>query len=348
MGKSKTNGQNKPKLKKSGLIVFLTIVVMAVGSIVFQFLTTETNIEIFSSAVHSPEISFSFSTLPPRSSKNYIAVLHIEGVIEDKNTTYDQSWLLDTIYELSNDEHNTGILLYIDSPGGGVYQSDEVYLELVNYKESSDKPVWAYLGPMAASGGYYIACAADYIIANRNTLTGSIGVIAGQSFDLSGLMEKHGIKMSSFTAGRNKNMLGINSPVTAEHQQIMQSIAEECYNQFTGIVAQSRNLSLQNVVELADGRIYTAQQALKNGLIDKISRFEEAVDAMLQTEDLNLSELVHYYPKAENSFYKYIMGATKILRRSLAGNQTFDSQLIDSLTSELRLDVPYPAFYYQH
>ena len=211
------NPSSFKKKNRAGLFVLIVLCVL------FLFFSVKKTTLFSDNNLFSPHVAI--STAP------HIAVLHIEGVIEELNDTYDQVWLINTIRSLKESSQNKGILLYIDSPGGGVYESDEVYLELMDYK-TSGKPVWAYLGPMAASGGYYIASAADHITANRNTLTGSIGVIAGESVDLSELMEKYGIRITTFTAGANKNMLNINSPVTPEHAQIMQSIADEAYEQF--------------------------------------------------------------------------------------------------------------------
>lgn len=201
----------------------------------------------------------------------YIAVINIVGTIsEDDGATYNQQWLLDTIEELTYDSANRGILLYIDSPGGTVYESDEAYLALEEYKSLTDRPIAAYIGSMGCSGAYYIGCAANEIYANRNSLTGSIGVIMSTSTDLTGLMDKLGIKSTTIHAGKNKNMFSYNEPVSAEQAAIMQSIADESYEQFTSIVAQSRQMDLQTIQTLADGRIYTARQAVANGLIDEI------------------------------------------------------------------------------
>lgn len=111
---------------------------------------------------------------------------------------------MNTISALAQDKKNEGIILFIDSPGGGVYESDEAYLALLDYKEQTGRPVYAYMGQLAASGGYYIACAADYIMANRNTLTGSIGVISGQVFDITELLQKTGIKSETIHAEKTK------------------------------------------------------------------------------------------------------------------------------------------------
>ena len=208
--------------------------------------------------------------------KPYIAVIYITGVISEENRTYNQKGLLRKIKNAKKDPNNRGILLNINSPGGTVYESDEAYLALMDYKNSTNRPVYAFFGSLAASGGYYIGCSADTIFANRNCLTGSIGVIAGQSMDATGLLDKIGIKMTTITAGKNKNMGNYNSPLTEEQRAIMQSIADEAYEQFTGIVADSRKMNIADVKTLADGRIYTAAQAKKNGLIDEVCSFEAA------------------------------------------------------------------------
>lgn len=228
---------------------------------------------------------------------DYVALLVVEGVIQREAKTYNQRWILDSIDFFKNDEKNKGILLFVNSPGGTVYESDETYLALLDYKNSTGKKIYAYFGSLAASGGYYIASAADYIFANRNTLTGSIGVIAGQSLDATELMEKIGVKSRTFTAGRNKNMMNYNAPLTDEQIEIMQSIADDAYEQFTSIVATSRKMNIDDVKKIADGRIYTANQALKNGLIDEICSLEEAKNR-IKTEiegDYTFENFAYFY-----------------------------------------------------
>ena len=205
---------------------------------------------------------------------SYVAVLSVDGVISPEDTgSYNHQWLLETIEELKSDKSNKGIILKINSPGGSVYESDELYLALKSYGEN--KILVAYMENMAASGGYYISCAAERIYANRNTLTGSIGVISGQSFDLNGLFSNLGIKYTTITSGKNKNMGNVNEPLTKEQQDILQGISDEVYQQFTGIVSDERGLPLEDVIKIADGRIYTANQAQKLGLIDQIGTLED-------------------------------------------------------------------------
>lgn len=275
---------------KKGLIMFIAIIVLVAVVAVFGLGTAGINLH----------------------SGPYLAVINIVGTIsEDDGATYNQEWLLSTIEELTNDSANCGILLYVDSPGGTVYESDEAYLALENYKAVTGRPIVAYMASMGCSGAYYISCAADEIYANRNTLTGSIGVIMGSSIDLSEFLEKHGIKVTTIHAGKNKNMFNYDEPVTAEQAAIMQSIADESYEQFTQIVADSRHLELSYVQQLADGRIYTARQAAENGLIDGIAAdLQEAAQrlASLAQIDYYSADLITYSYEAEIPYIDKFLG----------------------------------------
>ncbi len=202
-----------------------------------------------------------------------VVVMHIDGTIEGEGDTYNQSWVNDTIRSAQNDRDNRAILLRIDSPGGTVYHSDETWRFLESYKKKTKRPVYAYCERLCASGGYYIASAAGDIRANRNSLVGSIGVIGGSFVDASALMDKLGIDMTVVHSGNNKLMGSIYEPPTEEQLAIMQSISDEAYEQFLGIVAQGRSKSAEDIRPLADGRIYTAKQATENGLIDGIETY---------------------------------------------------------------------------
>ncbi len=264
-----------------------------------------------------------------------IAQIKIEGVIEDKNDTYNQEWLLDTIEDLTDDKKTAALVLYIDSPGGGVYESAEVFEAVKKFKKETEKPVWAYFASLAASGGYYIGCAADKIVANANTLTGSIGVIAGRFLDLTALMEKHGVKEELIHAGKNKIMGHFSEPATDEQRAIMQSIADECYDEFVEIVSKSRKLETEKVKILADGRIYTAKQAKENGLVDEILTFDEMTEKLKEEFKLKNAEVKKYAPKKKGK-----------LRSLLSGVFTNKSDLA-LLSESLRAKTPFPAYYWE-
>lgn len=348
------------KKSKKGLIVFIIILVLSLILGIFQALDTilstpspknpktyETQPKEFDAKPLNPIIKLNNKKNKSnfKNQKNfYIAKLVIEGTIQSENQTYNQKWLLDTIEGLKNDPNNKGIILFIDSPGGTVYEADEAYLALMNYKKETSRPIYAYMASMAASGGYYIACSADYITANRNCLTGSIGVIAGQFVDLSELMKTYGIKAETIHAGKNKAMGSISEPLTDEQRQIMQSIADECYEQFTKIVASSRKMKIQDVEKLADGRVYTAKQALLNGLVDYIGDFELCSSAMDRKEfDFADYPIFTYQYERTQNFYDMFMsvskGISKISKSSV--------NLPDSLENLLSPNISFPAYYFQ-
>lgn len=331
------------KRKNSGLAAFIIILIIALlcgafGVYQTQLDGTPGNGNPDKQLVR--ENIFKNSVMYKKVGRPYIAAVYIEGTIEDENKTYNQDWLVSTIQDLQSDEKNRGILLYIDSPGGGVYQSDEVYLALCDYKKSG-KTVEAYMGSLAASGGYYISCAADKIYANRNTLTGSIGVIAGTSIDLTGLMQKYGIKATTITAGKNKNMFNYNSPLTDEQRAIMQSVADDAYDQFTSIVALSRHLSVADVKKLADGRIYTAHQAVANGLVDHIGTWDDAAKDIAKKCGNPDMDIVTYRYERDESFFDKLLEGVSAVKGAAAENA---GDVPEALLKKITPDIPYPAY----
>ena len=251
---------------------------------------------------------------------DYIAVLDIVGTIsENDGYTYDQQYLLDSVEQIMEDHHNQGLILHIDSPGGAVYQIDELYLKLMDYKETTGRPVYAAIESYAASGGYYEACAADKIYANRNAITGSIGVIMGEFIDLSGLLDRLGVNVSYITSGANKSMGNSYQPLNEKQKAIYQSICNEYYDRFVKIVVEGRNLDEGTVRKLADGRIYSASQALQHGLIDGLESFDDTVSRM--TADLGYDSIdVQYFQyTASYGLLDYILSNSFV--QQFLGNQ---------------------------
>jgi protease-4 len=164
------------------------------------------------------------------------------------------------------------ILLRVNSPGGSVVPSDQIYHAL----KESGKPIVVLMGELAASGGYYISMAAEYLIANPNTLTGSIGVIS--SFpEASELMKNLGVTVSVIKSGAVKDIGSMYRPMTEEEKALWQKVVDETYESFVQVVAEGRNMPADKVRELADGSVYTGRQALALGLIDALGYPEDAV-----------------------------------------------------------------------
>lgn len=338
---------SKDNYSKKGIAVFACTVALAAAIFIFNTANSALNKNKKStiSAVSNSETKIKDKLLGKKENKfpknEYIAKLFIKGVISESNDSYNQEWILSTIKNLQEDTNNRGIVLVINSPGGGVYQADEVFLALEKYKKETERPVYAYFTSLAASGGYYVGCAADYIMANRNSLTGSIGVIAGQFTDLTGLMEKWGIKSTTIHSGRNKLMGNFNEPMTQEQQEIMQSIADECYEQFTDIVAETRGLSKEEVYKLADGRIYTASQAKEASLINSIGTLDELIETMQRKEfDFAEYETADFSYQKEDSIYRMIMGSAKEFKKASLG-------IPDAVMEVLEPQIEFPAYYYK-
>lgn len=220
--------------------------------------------------------------------EDYIAVIEVEGTIYSTPTTdmwgeaagYDHPSTMAYVDQLMEDEYNKGILLYMNTPGGEVTASDDMYLKLMEYKEVTGRKIYCYYGDQSCSGGYYISMAADEIYANRNCWTGSIGVIVSL-VNMQGLYEKLGISEINITSGDNKAMGSAGEELTAEQRSILQGMVDEAYDQFVSIIVTGRGLTEERVRELADGRIYTAKQALELDLIDGISTKDEYYDKVL-------------------------------------------------------------------
>ena len=164
------------------------------------------------------------------------------------------------------------ILVRIDSPGGSVIGSDEIYHAL----KRSGKPVIAQMRSLAASGGYYVAMGAEHIVAHPDTLTGSIGVIS-EFLNYEGLYEMLGLRSRIVKSGENKDFGSPTVPFTADDEKLWQSVIDEAYDNFVRIIAENRKLPLEKVRELADGRIYTGRQAKAAGLVDSLGYHEDAV-----------------------------------------------------------------------
>jgi len=163
------------------------------------------------------------------------------------------------------------VVLRINSPGGGVTASDLMYGEVLNFKKRTGRPVVAVLMDVAASGGFYVACSADEIVANPTTVTGSIGVIM-QSVNFAGTMSKLGIAADAITSGKMKDAGSPLRPMKPEEREIFQKLVNQFYDRFVAVVAagRSKKLTEAKVRELADGRVYSAQQALELGFVDHV------------------------------------------------------------------------------
>ncbi len=199
-----------------------------------------------------------------------IALVKIEGVI------IDSRGVIGELEKYKKDERIRAILLRIDSPGGGVVPSQEIYEEVKKIRDEGEKKVVVSMGSVAASGGYYIASASDRIVANPGTLTGSIGVIM-ELANLEGLLEKIGVKSLIIKSGRHKDIGSPFRDMKPAERKILQRLLDDVHDQFVQAVSEGRGLPTKEVWKLADGRIFTGRRAKEMGLVDELGNLQDAI-----------------------------------------------------------------------
>ncbi|MCR6111651.1 signal peptide peptidase SppA [Bacillus sp. A301a_S52] len=214
-----------------------------------------------------------------------IAVIHVEGIIQSGASGgllsggYDHQMLLDQLDHAAEDPEVHGIVLRVNTPGGGVVESDEIHDKVAAIQEDYNKPVYASMGSQAASGGYYISAPAEQIYANPQTITGSLGVIMS-SINISELAENWGIQEEVIKSGPYKDIMSSTRDMTDEERAILQDLVDDAYEQFVDVIEEGRDFERDEVYDLADGRIYTGSQALEQGLIDGLGHQDDVVQAL--------------------------------------------------------------------
>ena len=200
--------------------------------------------------------------------KNAVAVVSVEGVIENSDD------IVQTLDRLGKNDGVRAVVLRVDSPGGGVAPSQEIYDAV--WRVRAKKPIVASLGGEAASGGYYIASACQTIVANPGTLTGSIGVIM-QLAEIEGLLKKVGVRYEVIKAGKFKDSASFARPMTPEERALLQAVLDDMHDQFITAIAEGRHLRKEQVRALADGRVYSGRMAKDLGLVDALGGLDEAI-----------------------------------------------------------------------
>jgi protease-4 len=203
-----------------------------------------------------------------------IAVIELFGVVGDKQNGIDGEKVLKQIRKYAKDDDVKAILLHIDSPGGAVAPSQEIYEAL--RKLHGKKKIVVSMGDLAASGGYYIASAADWVIANPGTLTGSIGVIF-QHFNVRGLLETVRVEETTFKSGKYKDTLSPFRPIGDQDREEIQGLSDDVYGQFIHDVAVGRGMKDEEVRAIAEGRIYTGRRAKELKLVDDTGSYDDAL-----------------------------------------------------------------------
>jgi protease-4 len=245
-----------------------------------------------------------------------VLLLDLSGVIssQDKDGLIPQPNMLaafkEDLTKASKDEKIKAVVLRINSPGGTVNASDILYHELKTFKASRKIPVIASMMDVAASGGYYMAMATDAILVHPSTVTGSIGVIM-LTVNAKGLLEKVGVEANAITSGPRKDMGSPFRTMTAEEKAIFQSVIDSFYHRFLAVVQEGRpQLSADQIKKLADGRIYSGEQAKAAGLVDEIGYLDEAIELAKKKAGVTEARIVTYrrHGEYQNNIYSRVVG----------------------------------------
>ena len=231
---------------------------------------------------------------------NKIAIVEVRGVITES------SGIIEEIHQYQEDEGVKAIILRIDSPGGGVGPSQEIHREISKVK--SKKKVVASMGSVAASGGYYIACASDRIVANPGTITGSIGVIM-EFTNIEELFKKIGIKGVVIKSGEHKDIGSPFREMTPDERKIVQDAIDNVHQQFIEAVANGRKMDREKVAQIADGRILTGEQAKQLGLVDEMGNLQDAIDVAAKMVGMVGKPNV-IYPRRKISLWNLLLEKT--------------------------------------
>jgi protease IV len=288
------NGKRWGAIAIAGVLFVFSIIISSTMMFINQS-------DLFKDAFASSS-GFSEEIIEEGNSLDKILVLNVNGVIQDtgedvtsffSTAGYQHQTFLDMVEAAGEDDSVKGVILRVNSPGGGVVESAEIHKKLIELTKKSKKPLYVSMGTTAASGGYYISTAADKIFAAPDTLTGSLGVIM-QSINYGELAEKYGVKFETIKSGPYKDIFSPTRDMTEEERKILQSMVDNAYKGFVNVITEGRPLSEEEVRKVADGRIYDGRQAKENNLIDELGYFDDTVAAMKKDLDLEEAQVVEY------------------------------------------------------
>ncbi|MEE8640438.1 MAG: signal peptide peptidase SppA [bacterium] len=287
-------------LMGGGAALFALLMIIVASAVLYRFL---------------PEIK-AYSPIGKK-----IAVLDIRGSIISSEDT------IKIIHSYRDDPTVAAVVLYIDSPGGGVAPSQEIYAELLQLKEK-DKKVYAYMSNLGASGGYYVACASDKIYASPGTLTGSIGVIL-TFINVEGLFGKIGLSSKTIKSGRYKDIGSPFRPMTPEEEALLGETVDDVYEQFLDTVVEARRDAISDkledagvekptkyrvrryVMEYADGRIFSGRQAQELGFVDELSNFQKCLKDVAREIGVKGRPTIVRKKTKERSLYDVLFGRVR-------------------------------------
>jgi protease IV len=290
------NGKRWAALGIATALFFVSVVINFLSAFAFKGVETD-----LSELLAATELPFTEEVVKEGNEMKKIAVLDVDGVIQDTNSAesffqsagYNHQGFMKKLEYIKEDDTVKGIILKVNSPGGGVVESAEIHDKLVEIQKETKKPVYVSMGSMAASGGYYISAAAKKIFASEETLTGSLGVIM-QGINYEGLADKYGVDFVTIKSGQYKDIMSPTRQMTEEERQILQRMIDNSYEGFVKVISEGRKMTTDQVKQIADGRIYDGRQAKELNLIDGFGYLDDVIQQMKNDEKLKDAKVVRY------------------------------------------------------
>jgi protease IV len=290
------NGKRWAALGIAAALFFVSVVINLLSSFAFKGIDTD-----FTDFMASAEQPFTEEVVHEGNELKKIVILDVNGVIQDTGETgsflqsagYNHQDFMKKLNYTQEDDSVKGIIIKVNSPGGGVVESAEIHDKLAEIQKKSKKPVYISMGSMAASGGYYISTAAKKIYASPETMTGSLGVIM-EGVNYEKLADKYGVDFVTIKSGKHKDIMSPTRKMTEEERQILQSMINNSYEGFVKVISEGRHLSVEQVKKIADGRVYDGRQAKDLQLIDGFGYLDDVVNHMKKQEKLKGAQVVRY------------------------------------------------------
>ncbi|MGP7818438.1 signal peptide peptidase SppA [Niallia sp. 01092] len=284
----------------------------AITSAVSTAMTTDWE-SAFEGILNEKNNAFAEDIIKDGNDMEKIAVLDVNGTIQDtggdpasllSSPGYNHQAFMEKLNHIKEDNDVKGLIIKVNSPGGGVVESAEIHDKISEIQKEAKKPVYISMGSMAASGGYYISAGADKIFASPETLTGSLGVIM-HGVNYKGLAEKYGVDFVTIKSGPYKDIMSPSRDMTKEEKDILQTMINNSYEGFVKVIADGRGMSQVDVKKIADGRIYDGSQAKELNLIDDFGYFDDVVEQMKKDYKLKNPTVVSY---TDNTGFASILG----------------------------------------
>ncbi|WP_414042714.1 signal peptide peptidase SppA [Macrococcus sp. EM39E] len=317
-------------MSKRVIAIIIAAVLFILGTSVSMVTSTFTSdfSKTFEEAAGSSKEELNTKVIEGTDSSNQIARIEVDGVIQDTGAPsifneggYNHTQIIKELEKIKEDDSIKGLMLVVNSPGGGVYESAEIHDAIKAIKQSGKK-VYVTMKNMAASGGYYISAPADKIYASSETITGSLGVIM-QSMNYKELADKYGVKFNTIKSGPHKDIMSPTKEMDDEERKILQDFVDESYDAFVKVISEGRKMDTAQVKKIADGRIYSGLQAKKLKLIDEIGLEKDALKAMKEELKAKNAKVIEFNTEdnffgkdlfAANSYVKQLMGQSDVDR----------------------------------